>query len=247
MQTKEYQNIFKNESSHFFYVGTHQTTIKLLEKYLGRKDKVNILDAGCGTGLLLKKLSRFGKTWGIDVSYEALKYARKRKLKRLFHSSVEKLPFKNNMFDAVVCIDVLYHQKVTKDIKALSEFYRVLAPGGILTLKVPAYEWLRGHHDIIVSTKHRYTKKEIKEKFENTNFEIVKITYANSYLLPVALLKRFIVDKFLITKPASDVQKVPSYINNLFITSNTIENKLLGFTDLPFGLSVYAVCRKPKV
>lgn len=246
MQLKEYQNIFQNEASHFFYVGTHKTTLEFLNRYLTAGKKINILDAGCGTGLLLKKINQFGKTWGVDVSSEALKFARKRNLKRLYLSSIMKLPFKKNEFDAVTCIDVLYHKKI-QDTKALAEIYRVLKPGGILILKVPAYEWLRGHHDIVVATKHRYTKGEIQKKIENTDFKLLRITHANSYLLPLALMKRFLLNKILPGSPSSDVQKVPDFINRIFISLNILENKVLNYINLPFGLSIYAVCLKNKV
>ena len=244
MQKSEYRNIFQNESEHFYYTGTHQTTVKLLKKYLIKDDHLNILDAGCGTGLLLKKLSSFGKTWGVDLSEEALRFAHKRKLKRLFLGSVTSLPFKKNTFDVIVCIDVLYHRRVSEDTKALSEFYRVLKPGGILILKVPAYQWLRGNHDIIAQTKHRYTKSEVTQKLKRANLDILKISYANSYILPLALFKRFILDNFFAVNPISDVQKLPNSINKLLTFINTVENQFLNFFNLPFGLSIYSVSRK---
>lgn len=246
MQIQEYQNIFENESKHFFYISNHKTTISLLKKYIESSEGTNILDAGCGTGLLLRKLNSFGKTWGVDVSSEALKFARKRKLKRLFQSSVEKLPFKGKTFNVIVCIDVIYHRRVNSDTKALAEFYRVLAPGGILILKVPAYECLRGHHDVIVETKHRYTKKEVIGKLKESRFDIIKITYTNLHILPLALIKRFIINNLFAGEPKSDVQKIPDFLNSLLIFANSVENKIITYFDLPLGLSIYAVCKKPK-
>ena len=60
MEISEYQNIFDNEKNHFYYVGTHNLVLKLFKFFLKNKNN-NILDAGCGTGLLIKKLKKFGQ------------------------------------------------------------------------------------------------------------------------------------------------------------------------------------------
>src|SRR3989344_9097473 len=128
MQTSEYENIYKNEGHHFFYVGNHFVILNLVRRHA--KDSThNILDAGCGTGLLAKKLQSFGKVTGVDISPEAIKYAKKRGVDARL-ASIAKLPFKKATFDLVVSVDVLYHQKVKNDRTALLEFKRVLKPGG---------------------------------------------------------------------------------------------------------------------
>mgnify|MGYP001566594883 CR=1 FL=1 len=139
MEIAEYRNIFEHEETHFYYVGTHNAVIELLKKYLFKKTGNIILDAGCGTGSLMKKLKSFGKIYGVDVSHEALKFAKSNGLKQVRKGSVTNIPFKENQFNAVVSIDVLYHKAVKSDLKALKEFIRVLKPGGVLIIKNPAH------------------------------------------------------------------------------------------------------------
>lgn len=242
MQASEYKNIFLNENSHFYYRGTHNTVLSLLNKYSPEKKKLKILDAGCGTGLLMKKLEKYGDVFGVDISPEAIKYTKKRRIKNTSLASIEKLPFKDNNFDIIISVDVLYHQRVGNDIKALKEFNRVLKPGGILIVKVPAFNWLRGHHDIVVETRHRYTKKELGEKLKASGFEIMKLSYANMTVFPIALLKR-ITERFQ-KNPSTDVEKVSSYLNKTLIKIMGVEDKLMAFYGLPFGLSVLAVAQK---
>ena len=244
MQASEYKNIFLNEDSHFYYIGTHNAVLGLLNKYSPKKNKLKILDAGCGTGFFMKKLEKIGKVWGVDINPEAIKFTKKRGIKNVSLSSVEKLPFNDNFFDAVVSIDVLYHQEVGSDIRALKEFYRVLKPGGFLIVKVPAFNWLRGSHDIVVATRQRYTKKELGEKIKLSGFEIKKLSYGNMTIFPIALLKR-ITDRFS-KKHSSDVETVPDFLNKTFIKIMGIEDKMIAFTGLPFGLSVFAVAQKSK-
>lgn len=241
MQVLEYKNIFLNEDKHFYSLGTHNTIIGLVKRYLPKK-RLIILDAGCGTGLLMQKLEDFGKVFGVDISPEAIKFTKVRGIKNVRFSSVEKLPFEDNFFDMVVSVDVLYHQGIGNDSRVLKELCRVLKPGGFLVVKVPAFNWLRGNHDIVVATKHRYTKKELEKKIKLSGFEIKKLSYGNMIIFPVVLLKR-ITDSFS-KNDSSDYKVVPNFLNKTLIKIMGIEDKLMALTGLPFGLSVFAVAQK---
>lgn len=244
MEISEYKNIFENEKNHFYYVGTHNTVMKLLIKYLPKKTGNVILDAGCGTGTLMIKLKKFGSITGIDTSSEALKFARKNGARKVLKSSVEKIPFKTNEFDGLISIDVLYHKGVKSDLKALREFKRVLKPGGILIIKNPAHNWLRGSHDLVIHTKRRYSKKDFREKLEKSGFEILKLSYINIFFFPLAFVKR-LAEGILKSKPVSDVNTLPPMINKLLIDLYNIETEILMRSTIPFGLSIFAVARKP--
>ena len=244
MEIAEYRNIFEHEETHFYYVGTHNAVIKLLDLYLKNIRGNVMLDAGCGTGSLMKKLKGFGEIWGIDASSEACKLAKKNGLKKVLQASVEKIPFKDSTFDAVISIDVLYHKGVKSDLKALKEFKRVLKPGGILIVKNPAHNWLRGNHDLIIHTKRRYSKGEFKSKLDSAGFEILKLSYINIFFFPWALLKR-LTENILRSKPSSDVKGLPWRINKLLIGIYNVEIKLLTKGEIPIGLSLFAVARKP--
>ncbi|OGY09471.1 MAG: hypothetical protein A2700_01975 [Candidatus Blackburnbacteria bacterium RIFCSPHIGHO2_01_FULL_44_64] len=242
MQISEYQNIYENEASHFFYVGNHFVILNLVRKYANSVNH-NILDAGCGTGLLAKKLQLFGSVTGVDISPEAIKYAKKRGVNARL-ASIAKLPFKKATFDLVVSVDVLYHQKVKNDRTALLEFKRVLKPGGVLILKVPAYNWLRGSHDIVVHTKHRYTTEELERLAVMVGLKVIKASYFASFLLPLAILKRLYESIAPIGNTESDVRPAPPFLNSFMITLYKLESFLLAFVNLPFGLSTFVVLRK---
>lgn len=244
MELSEYKNIFEHEETHFYYVGTHNAVIELLKKYLPKKTGNIILDAGCGTGSLMIKMKGFGKVYGIDASSEALKFTRKNGLKKVTKASVEKIPFKDNTFDAITSIDVLYHKEVRSDLKALKEFKRVLKPGGILIIKNPAHNWLRGNHDIVIHTTRRYSKKQFGEKLKLAGFQTIKLSYINMSFFPLAILKR-LTETILKSKPSSDVETLPEGVNKLLIYLYNAETKFLTRNTIPFGLSIFAVARKP--
>ncbi|MDP2905987.1 MAG: methyltransferase domain-containing protein [Candidatus Omnitrophota bacterium] len=110
------------------------------------------LDAGCGSGVASYSFSKIDKTKVIafDIGYECLKIARKNLEPlnncALVQSSVERVPFKDGAFDFINCNGVLHH---IPDInKALSEFFRVLKPQGLLFIGVYGRGGLMNEHKI---------------------------------------------------------------------------------------------------
>lgn len=106
------------------------TTFSLLPKNLkGSK----VLDAGCGSGLYANKLAKKGaKVFGIDISTEMIKIAKEETPKKLgieyVVSNLEKIKFKNNSFDIIICSYVL--ENIISIDKVFKEFYRILKKNG---------------------------------------------------------------------------------------------------------------------
>jgi SAM-dependent methyltransferase len=239
----EYKTIFHVEKRHWWYVGMERiTTALLVDLYPGRSD-LQILDAGCGTGGTMQYLGQFGRVAGCDLSALALAFSRQRGLARLAQSSVTQLPFVAGQFDLVTSFDVLYHRAVADYRLALAEFYRILKPGGRLLLRLPAYDWLRGRHDTIIHTAHRFTAQEVGQALVKERFVIEKLSYANFFLFPLALGKRSL-EQLLPGNVASDVYPNPSWQDKLLVRFLEAEARLLPRHNLPFGLTVLAIGRK---
>ena len=243
MEISEYRNIYQHESSHFFYTANHSLIVGLVRKYSVNDTSLKILDAGCGTGLLAKQLSKIGSTMGVDIASEALRYAKRRKI-RVRKASVNNLPFPDNSFNVVVSMDVLYHQRVD-DTRALFEFFRVLKPGGIAIIRVPANKWLHLLHDKHVHTRDRYTKNSLYKKLKSAGFFIVRLSYINSILLPLACIRQSMERLFGLKYNSSGVSKLPVVINTLLKYFLLIENRVFEVIDLPFGLGLIVVVKKP--
>lgn len=109
---------------------------------LGCIDKA--LDVGCGKGevgytLIKRKISKH--VYGVDVDEEALKVARKRGISTCrVDLSSEKLPFSDEFFDVVLCLDVIEH--VVDVDNVMSEIRRVLKPNGILIISTPNVQFI---------------------------------------------------------------------------------------------------------
>ncbi len=238
MDLSEYYNISDLEDHHWWYQTTHRRVLRELELLPSLR---MILDAGCGTGGLLKLMQDDYQVMGFDASPEAVLLASRRNgvARKIVSGGIEYIPFQDCCFDAATCIDVLYHQLVRYELQALKELNRVLKPGGYLIVQVPAFECLRGGHDEAVHTRKRYTAEELSALLFQSGFSPVKVTYRYPWLF----LPAFIIRRLSRGSARSDLNsvnltwnKIVFYINSLFDHS-----RLPG---LPFGTSLFAVARK---
>lgn len=244
MNKEQYDVMYRLEDSLWWYVGMRAITGSLLRAAGRTAEHCDVLDAGCGTGGTLSHLPDSCRGTGIDFSLDALDLARERGLSRLVHGSVEHLPFAEASFDLVLCSDVIYHLGVTRDVDVLAEFCRVLRPGGLAVVRVPAYDWLRGAHDLAVHTRHRYTGAEMRRKMEEAGFRAVRATHANAILFPLAVAKR--MTEGTLTSATSELEQPSPRSNWLALQALKIEARLVSLVDLPWGLSVISVGRKPE-
>ena len=114
-----------------------------------------ILDAGSGTGSNLRHLARFGRTIGVDLSDDALRWLAPAAASRSQGAACSPCTFPDAVFDCVTSFDVLYHQWVTDDRVAVAELVRVLRPGGVPINPGPGPQSV-GRCD--ESSRHQYTQ-----------------------------------------------------------------------------------------
>src|SRR5688500_10747084 len=140
MKPDEYAAMYAVEDDHWWYAGMRRIAdVLLAARFNSRGGRLKVLDAGCGTGGNSAHLRAYGDVTGIDFSAHALALARERPGLRLARASVESLPFPDASFDLVLSNDVLCHLGVASDARAVAELARVLRPGGVLYLQLPAY------------------------------------------------------------------------------------------------------------
>ncbi|MBN2310052.1 MAG: class I SAM-dependent methyltransferase [Candidatus Hydrogenedentes bacterium] len=234
--------MYRVEDGHWWYAGLRG----VLRHYWGRfvqAGRPRMLDVGCGTGATLSAWADTADCTGVDFSAEALRFCRKRGLERLAAGSASDLPFADESFDAVVSFDVICHRSIPDKIKPLQEMYRILRPGGVLLLNLPAYQWLHSSHDIYVYTDKRFTRREAFAMLRQTGFHPLAASYWNTLLFPPILLTR--LWRKLRPPTASDLDTEPSGALNAFFKGvMAVERALMRAAPLPFGLSVFLAARK---
>lgn len=124
-----------NTPSGYSFTTRRQRVLDLFDAQGG-----NVLDVGCGPGVMAGALSELGCTfWGVDPSPRMVDAGRRSTSSRSgVHFSVgaaESLAFDDGFFDAVISMGVL--ERVADDQAALKEMARVLKPGGSLIISVP--------------------------------------------------------------------------------------------------------------
>ncbi|PYK91238.1 MAG: methyltransferase type 11, partial [Verrucomicrobia bacterium] len=178
---------------------------------------------------------------GIDLAPEAISFCRQRGLDNVRQGDIGALPFADASFDAVICSSVLYHQWVSDIPGAAREMHRILRPGGLLLINVPAFPFLHSAHDEAVMTARRFRKAEIRQLLLKQNFKIRRLTYWTTFLFPLAVAARTLGG----SKMGRDFEvKKTSLSNRLFGRMMTIELKLLKTISFPFGVALFAVAKK---
>jgi SAM-dependent methyltransferase len=246
MEREQYAIMALREEHHWWYAGMRRVALAVLGHVLDGRRDLRILDAGCGTGGTTVELRRFGDVVGVDLAWEALEPARGRGLDHLARGSIEHLPFGDGTFDAATSFEVVYHLGVASDTSALKEVRRVLKPGGPFLLRVPAHDWLRGEHDRLVHTRHRYSRAEVATKLSEAGFRVDRLTWANTVLFPPAVAKRLLerVDRRATSSGEPDLWQPPRPINAVLESAVAVESLLIPHgVPLPFGLSILAVAR----
>ncbi len=237
--------MFELEDRLWWYAGMRAITATLLDKHLAAHSSLRLLDAGCGTGFSLAWMTqRYQNTqaFGVDVSTDAASFWQMRDLDAVAIAPVESLPFTSNQFDLVTCFDVIYQLTGEEARQAISEMNRVLRPGGLLFIREPAYDWMRGAHDLAIGTRSRYTRARLCALLREQGFAVKRATYANTLLFGAAVIHR--LASRTSGRAESDVKPVPGFLNKMFESALKLEARLLAHVRFPFGLSVIALGEK---
>jgi SAM-dependent methyltransferase len=227
----------------WWFATLHANLALLCRRMEGHRAGRKLLDAGCGTGGLLARLSRVlpdRDAIGLDADPFACERARAKSGRPVCTGSVNALPFADGVFGAIISADVLCHDGVDEG-AALAQFHRVLGERGVLILNLPAYSWLMSAHDKAVANVRRYTRRRLVRLLEGAGFRVLLATYWNTILFPVMVLTR----KVFPAGAGSDVKLRSPAIEALCRAATGIEQVWLGNGwRLPFGGSLIAVAAK---
>jgi SAM-dependent methyltransferase len=253
MKPEEFARLYELEETFWWFEGMRRITAALLDPVCPPGIDRTVLDAGCGTGWNLHWLRRYagsGRVVGIDVEPVAVELARARHGEEVLEASVLDLPFPESSFDLVTSFDVLPQLPGEgADELAVREMQRLLRPGGALFIRAAAYEWLRSSHDEALATHRRYRLGTLVERVAGAGLEVVRSTYANSILFPLAAFHRLVLKRVGLAAAGSDVRPLPPRLARLegaLAAALGLEARLLRrrHARLPFGLSVICVARK---
>lgn len=235
MKAAEYTTLRACEDHHWWYATLRHLALTALRRHV--KEGAHVLDAGCGTGGMMALLDRW-QVKGVDASEVAIRHCRERGLREVKVASVNAMPFPDAMFDAALCLDVLYHGGVQPD-RALSELARVVKPGGVVIFNHAAFDVLRGTHDEAVEGARRYSAARAGAELGRHRFAVESMHYWNAWLfLPVLLWRRWSTGR------ASDVKLPHPLLNRCLVWLGRLDAWLCRAVRLPVGTSLFVVARR---
>ena len=246
MEPDEYRRMRAAEERHWWYAGLHDLVVRWVRREAARVGKpLDILDSGCGTGQLCTLLQAFGTITGCDNHPLALAAATQRGIVRVVRHDLVADNLGTERYDVITCMDVLYHRAITDERAALGNLHRALRKGGLFLIQVPAFNLLRGAHDVAVHTRRRYRRRELVRLLRETGFQVKLASYRLFPLfLPAMLWRR--LTRADGGPPQSDlVRSFPPWMAQLLIGYIKAENRCLSVgVSLPLGTSVFAAARK---
>lgn len=247
MKDLEYLTMGEVEKDHWWFQHRLLKVKNVLQKESEKKKySLNIFDIGCGTGGLLfelKKNNFINKASGCEPHPIGFEFCQKKKLS-VQKCTLNNLKIDNEIFDVVLCMDVLYHKDIDP-IESFQNIKQLLKPSGILVLNVAALSCLKSSHDINVMGVRRFKLAVLRKLATNNGFIVNQLYYWNTFLTPLIYLKAKI--DYLVpslNQGQSSLRLPNKFFNKLLRVILKIENLFLNYVNFPFGTSLFLVCEK---
>lgn len=172
------------EQRHWWYAGRRA----LVRRELAGVRPGRTLDVGCGPAGNSAVLRRLGwQVTALDYAHDSAVLARRRGLDAV-QADARLLPFRDGAFDLVLSSDAWEH--IEEDDRVAAESWRVLRPGGLLFVMVPAGTDLWSGHDVALGHVRRYERDRLVSLVEEAGFTVDEVFGWNVLLRPVARARR---------------------------------------------------------
>jgi SAM-dependent methyltransferase len=244
MNPAEFANIHASEEHFWWYRGMRAVLFRFLAPHLEGRTISHALEAGCGTGYFAHLLQK-ERGWPIvplDYSRDGLSYARKLGVERPVQGDIRALPFADGRFDLTMSLDVVAHLPRGEEHLAARELARVTRRGGLVVVRTAALDILRSRHSEFAHERQRFRRQRLMGLFTGAGIRVLRCTYVNSLLLPVALF-RFRVWEPLMRQPAtSGVKAVAPWLDRLLYAPLGLEAAWIGAgRNFPAGQSLLLI------
>ncbi len=222
---------------HWWWRSREHMVVRLLERLAPPSGFGDILDVGCGDGLFLPQLQRFGRPQGLEGDGD-LVTDQGRAAGPITVSLFDEGFQPTERFGLIVMLDVIEH--LDDDVAALRHAASLLADGGRLVITVPAFRALWTAHDDLNHHRTRYTLRTLRDSTSKAGLRVDSARYAFHWLMPIKLAVRL---KERLSRAEPEMARVPPILfNRLAYSASRIEQATWGRLPLPFGTSVVAVC-----
>jgi SAM-dependent methyltransferase len=238
-----YVQHYQLDQKHFWRISKRKLVLEWMDRYLPPARGCKVLDIGGACSLISQQLARFGEVTVVEPDRESVQLARS---ELGVNAIVGSLPHGVNLpgpFDVITLLDVLEH--VDEELESLRTIKRLLNEHGTLVLTVPAYQWLWSEHDSALHHRRRYSKARLRKSLDLSGFDVARISYYTSFLLPMVVLQRLGSRLRRSSAEPTYRVRVPNRMVNCALGAvMSLERWLLRHVNLPCGSSLIAIAVK---
>jgi SAM-dependent methyltransferase len=246
MNADEYTNLERVEAAHWYYAGKRELARRWLLRVRPPQASDTLLDCGAGTGRFAAEMQAHCRVLALDDHEEALRILRTRfRPEQILSLAGDQVPLPDGALEYVTALDVLEH--VPDDAAVVRGFHRLLKPGGIALVTVPASMALWSDWDEVLHHFRRYERTQLCALFPAAQWELVFVNYTNVPVYPAVWLVRKWRKWFPVragaTGAARAEDKVPMAPINAVLRRVFVA---LAFwrVPFPFGVSLLLVARR---
>ena len=173
----------ENARRHPWWHARAKLALSALSKY-GVTPPATVLDVGCGWGINLQALEKSGySVAGLDISRRILEML-DLPGRRLIEADLNQEPPENaETYDALLALDVLEH--LDDDQGVVRRFAKLLRPGGLAVISVPAIPELFSEFDHIQGHRRRYIPGTLNAAFDGTGLVVRQIFWWGAWMVPI--------------------------------------------------------------
>ena len=247
MNPEEYTRLEEVEVSHWFYAGKRRIVFDCLRRLGALRRDALLVDCGAGTGRFAQEAGRECTAIAVDDHDESLEIARKHLgADAVRRGSCTALPFADASADVVTALDVIEH--IEDDRRAVAEMARILKPGGVIVITVPAFQALWSDWDVALHHFRRYRRPGLRALLAGAGLEVVRCDYINVLAFPAVWALRKWRTWFPSppggTGPRAEERIPPAWLNRLLFAGFVLPAAQTAIA-FPFGVGLLAVARKP--
>jgi SAM-dependent methyltransferase len=248
MESLAFEQLAQLEREHWWFRGRRAVYLGLIAELLGTSRPRRALDLGAGVGGFVEGLRELcDDVVAVDVDARGLADCRRRGARPL-RAAGSALPFADGSFDLVCLFDVLEH--LADDSAALVEVARVLRPGGLCFLSVPAWPLLFAENDRVAQHHRRYRRGALARQCARAGLVVERNTHTNALLFPL-IAPLVLAGKVWETwAPGGSRGRTnlswspPEFVNEFCYQAFAAELALSRHVDLPLGHSIALAARR---
>jgi SAM-dependent methyltransferase len=237
--------------THFIDMASRRHAVNELKRALGSRS-ASIMEVGCSAGHLLvdmrKALPHASLTGGDYTLGTLVKLGAKMPDIPLVRFNLADSPLPSNSYDAMVLLNVLEH--IEDDVSAVGHISRMLKPGGVAVIEVPAGPELFDDYDRELKHFRRYKLQGLCDVIEGAGLEVERRNYLGALIYPAFYFAKKMSQGS--PKPAAEREQhvakaigITSRLNPIGHAVMALEDLISKGVEFPRGIRCVVTARKP--